>query len=66
LTLRPTTEDGNVLIIVNAHPAILIDIPDETTCTIIKLKLSHSGEGERLYIYFKIVTFLRDQEKDGG
>jgi len=52
LTLRPTTEDGNVLIIVNAHPAILIDIPDETTCTIIKLKLSHSGEGERFYPLF--------------
>jgi hypothetical protein len=60
LTLRPTTEDGNVLIIVNAHPAILIDIPDETTCTIIKLKLSHSGEGERLHHSFHDCYFLRE------
>jgi len=41
-------EDGKVLIIVNANPAILIDIPDEDgKCTLINLKLSHSGEGDR-------------------
>ncbi len=47
LTIKPTTKDGNVLIIVNANPAIIIDIPDDTECTLRKLKLSHSGEGEK-------------------
>ena len=47
LTIQSTSEDGKVLIIVNAHPAILIDLKDGEECTLINLKLSHSGEGEK-------------------
>ncbi len=59
-----------MLIVVNAKPAVLIDIPDHTECTLKNLKLSHSGEGEKAqyesYSSFKSNPFFREQEGQGN
>ena len=46
LTLQPTTRNANVMIIVSAMPAILITLNENEKCTLIGLKLCHSGEGD--------------------
>ena len=43
LTLEPKEKLGDIIIVVNVKPAITVNLKKHEKCTIIGIKISHSG-----------------------
>jgi F-box protein 11 len=49
ITMQPQDEKDDVICVVTQGPTILINIKPEHTCTIIGLKISHSGTNQNKF-----------------
>lgn len=55
LRLEPKEKVGDIIVVVSSQPAIMIDLKKEERCTIVGLKMSHSGNSEDLEELEKLI-----------
>ena len=44
--MEPKEKVGDIIVVVSSSPAIIIDLKKDERCTIVGLKMSHSGNNE--------------------
>lgn len=61
LQIEPKEKLGDIILVVNSKPAITINLKKNEKCTIIGIKISHSGNTEELEKFERLI-----EEKDIG
>ncbi|CAK85226.1 unnamed protein product (macronuclear) [Paramecium tetraurelia] len=55
LRLEPKDKNGDIIIVVSSKPTILVDLQKDERCTLIGLKMSHSGTSEEVEELEKLI-----------